>query len=305
MSSTPEQPDQAREGAARLLATAVHDVQRVPSFAGNRVFAATTSTDRLFLKFASADAIAAESAVLRFVAELGIPVPVVAAIDLDGSVAGSPCLATFEVAGQPLKGDEPFFADVRDILDLLHAHRVRGFGSLLSTGDADLRGQDESWRATLERRVEGARGVVAADLVSESLVDAVAHAVSAVEHDVVQDPRLLHGDFHPRHVYAEGGRITAVIDWGDATGGDPDYDIARVLHSTLLRADMPTAIEVAASASPRTIDGPRLAKLLTYGAVFILWSMHGEYESGAPWPPWWPIQTRALEHVLSALEDAT
>ena len=160
-------------------------------------------------------------------------------------------------------------------------------------------------RSTLERRVDAARAVVAADLVPESLVDAVARAVSAGEHDVVQDPRLLHGDFHPRHVYAEGGRITAVIDWGDATGGDPDYDIARLLHSSLLRSDMPTAMQVAASASPRSIDGPRLATLLTYAAVFILWSMPGEYESGAPWPTWWPIQTRALEQVLSALKDVT
>lgn len=305
MSSTPDQPEQAREGAARLLATAVHDIQRVPSFAGNRVFAATTRTNRFFLKFAGADAIAAESAVLRAVTELEIPVPVVAAIDLDGSVAGSPCLATFEVAGQPMNGDEPFFADVRHILDRLHATRVRGFGSLLPTGDDELRGQDDSWKATLERRVEGARAVVAADLVPESLVDAVAHAVSAGGREAVQNPRLLHGDFHPRHVYAEDGRITAVIDWGDATGGDPDYDVARLLHSTLLRSDMQTAIQVAASATQRNIDGPRLAKLLTYAAVFILWSMHGEHESGAPWPPWWPVQTRALEHVLAALEDAT
>jgi aminoglycoside phosphotransferase (APT) family kinase protein len=268
------------------------------------VFTATTSTHRFFLKFGGADAIAAETAVLRAVAQLEVPVPVVAAIDLDGSVAGCPCLATFEVAGQPMNGDEPFFADIRDILDRLHATRVRGFGNLLPTGDDDLRGQDDTWNAALERRVEGARAVVAADLVPESLVDAVAHAVSAGGHEPVQGPRLLHGDFHPRHVYSEGGRITAVIDWGDATGGDPDYDVARLLHSTLLRSDMPTAIRVAASASSGEIDGSRLAKLLTYAAVLILWSMRGEYESGAPWPPWWPMQTRALEQVLSALEDA-
>ena len=43
----------------------------------------------------------------------------------------------------------------------------------------------------------------------------------------------LHGDFHPRHVYAVNNTISGIIDWGDVTVGDPDYDIARVLHSVL------------------------------------------------------------------------
>jgi aminoglycoside phosphotransferase (APT) family kinase protein len=150
--------------------------------------------------------------------------------------------------------------------------------------------------------------VVKARLIPGSLVDAVARAVAARPWGTLEDPRLLHGDFHPRHVYADRSRVTAIIDWGDATAGDPDYDIARVLHSTLLRSDMPTAVELALRASSPhrgEIDGRRLATLLTYAAVFILWSMHGEYESGAPWPPWWPVQTRALERVLSALGDTT
>jgi len=90
--------------AVRLLATTVHEVEPIPSFAGNRVFAATTNANRYFLKFATPDAIAAESAVLRIVAELGIPVPVVAAVDLDGAVAGCPCLATVEVGGTFARG---------------------------------------------------------------------------------------------------------------------------------------------------------------------------------------------------------
>lgn len=241
MSSLPEQPEEASAAAARLLGTAVHDLQQVPSFAGNRVFAVSTSTDRLFLKFAASESIAAESRVLRAVSDIDIPVPAVAAVDVDGSVAGSPCLATVEVRGQPLNGDEPCFADVADLLARLHATRVSGFGQLVPDGDRGLRGEDESWQATLERRVEGARGVAAAGLIAESLVDAVAQAIVGVER--VDVARLLHGDFHPRHVYAEGGRVTAVIDWGDATGGDPDYDIARVLHSALLRADMLSAFK--------------------------------------------------------------
>jgi Ser/Thr protein kinase RdoA (MazF antagonist) len=38
---------------------------------------------------------------------------------------------------------------------------------------------------------------------------------------------LLHLDYHPRNVLAAGGRITAVLDWANARGGDPRADLAR------------------------------------------------------------------------------
>jgi aminoglycoside phosphotransferase (APT) family kinase protein len=37
-------------------------------------------------------------------------------------------------------------------------------------------------------------------------------------------PMLLHGDLHPLNVIVGGGRITAIIDFGDITGGDPAAD---------------------------------------------------------------------------------
>ena len=76
------------------------------------------------------------------------------------------------------------------------------------------------------------------------------------------------------------------------------------MHSVLLRSDMSSAIAVATKALPpsrQDIDSRRLTTLLTYAAVFILWSMHGEFDGGAPWPPWWPIQTKALGRVLDSL----
>lgn len=35
-----------------------------------------------------------------------------------------------------------------------------------------------------------------------------------------------HGDLHPRNVLVDSGRITAVVDWGDLTAGDPATDLA-------------------------------------------------------------------------------
>jgi aminoglycoside phosphotransferase (APT) family kinase protein len=301
----PEEPEQARDAATRLLGAPVADVTRVPSFAGNRVFRIAAPTGHLFLKFASAEATAAEHAVLRTVAEHQIPVPTIEAVDLDGAVTGSPCIAMRQVVGLPLSGHESVFERVGLILERLHTIPCDGFGSVRATSGGALRGDNSTWLRALRRRTESARAVAEAGLVPGVLVDIVSDAVANLAPDKsIEVPRLLHGDFHPRHVYAYGDHLTAIIDWGDATAGDPDYDIARILHSIIIRADLDTAIAVARTALPRErqeLDAHRLAKLLTYAAVFILWSMHGEYENGAPWPPWWPMQTKALETVLDAL----
>jgi aminoglycoside phosphotransferase (APT) family kinase protein len=47
-------------------------------------------------------------------------------------------------------------------------------------------------------------------------------------------PRLLHLDYHPLNVLVEGGRISAVIDWANAGGGDGRLDAARTRTLLLL-----------------------------------------------------------------------
>jgi len=37
---------------------------------------------------------------------------------------------------------------------------------------------------------------------------------------------LVHADLHPRNVVVDGGRLAAVLDWGDLTVGDPATDLA-------------------------------------------------------------------------------
>jgi aminoglycoside phosphotransferase (APT) family kinase protein len=43
---------------------------------------------------------------------------------------------------------------------------------------------------------------------------------------------LCHGDLVSEHVLARGGRLTGVIDWGDARVTDPAVDLAWALHAT-------------------------------------------------------------------------
>ena len=39
-------------------------------------------------------------------------------------------------------------------------------------------------------------------------------------------PVWLHGDLHPANILVHDGRVSAVIDWGDITSGDPASDLA-------------------------------------------------------------------------------
>lgn len=39
-------------------------------------------------------------------------------------------------------------------------------------------------------------------------------------------PVWIHGDLHPGNIIAIGGSVRGIIDFGDATGGDPAYDLA-------------------------------------------------------------------------------
>lgn len=41
-------------------------------------------------------------------------------------------------------------------------------------------------------------------------------------------PTWLHGDLHPLNVLVQDARLSAVIDWGDITSGDPATDLASI-----------------------------------------------------------------------------
>ncbi|MEX2285490.1 MAG: phosphotransferase [Planctomycetaceae bacterium] len=47
--------------------------------------------------------------------------------------------------------------------------------------------------------------------------------------DIQERPAVfLHGDYHPGNLFADGRRLTAVIDWEDSSCGDPRFDLATM-----------------------------------------------------------------------------
>jgi aminoglycoside phosphotransferase (APT) family kinase protein len=78
----------------------------------------------------------------------------------------------------------------------------------------------EEMAAKLAVLAAGGTGLaVPAAAVSDRWHEAVAAPVDAAD-------TCIHGDLHPRNLVVSQGRLTAVLDWGDMTAGDPATDLA-------------------------------------------------------------------------------
>ncbi len=67
---------------------------------------------------------------------------------------------------------------------------------------------------------------LASGLISTDIIN---HWEKAVELNCPDNQRsLIHGDLHPKNILVQDGSITAIIDWGDFTLGDPATDLAII-----------------------------------------------------------------------------
>jgi hygromycin-B 7''-O-kinase len=70
---------------------------------------------------------------------------------------------------------------------------------------------------------------------------------------------VVHSDLTPRHIFIAGGRMTGIIDWGDAQVTDRHYELAK-LHLDLFDCSKPLLRRfLAASDWPLAADFPRRA----------------------------------------------
>jgi aminoglycoside phosphotransferase (APT) family kinase protein len=240
-----------------------------------------------------------------------VPVPEVEAADPAGARTGVACSLLREVAGEPVTGESAAFQAAAPVLRQIHEIRLGGSG-YLSDSAGTLRGQSATWADAMAGQVGDVTVLARAGVTDAGLLRRAAAAVWERAHvfRTGYDGRLVHGDFHPRHVYARGGCITGVIDWGDACSGDPGYDLGRILHAVTVTSGLRTGQTVLRrfvagyGPAPWVRDEAELAEAaLVYAIVFTLQAMHSELAGGSPWPPWWPAQTAALRAIVSELDS--
>jgi aminoglycoside phosphotransferase (APT) family kinase protein len=281
----------------------------VAASAEHQVFRIDRSGPAAYLKLAEPAQVSRELAVLQLLREHGVPVAETEAADPSGASTGVPCSLLREVAGEPTNGTSAAFCTAAPVLRQIHELRFSGSGYLTADA-ATLRGQTATWPDAMADQAGDIDALASAGVTDAELLRRAAAVVRQRAHvfTTPHNGHLVHGDFHPRHVYARGGRITAIIDWGDASSGDPRYDLGRILHSVAVTHGLPAGKNMLrrflAGYGPAAWirDRAELAEAaLVYAIVFTLQAMHSELAGGSPWPPWWPAQTTALRAIVGEL----
>ncbi|MFE3190321.1 phosphotransferase [Nocardia sp. NPDC059240] len=144
---------------------------------------------------------------------LPVPIPVV--------VSESPLVVRHPlIPGEPIEDYTPDNGDA--IGRFLRALHDTPPAAALELGlpDADHTRRERTWAVDRCRRE-----------VLPLLPDSLAAAAAELLERILQAPAdtVVHADLGPEHVLAESGRVSGIIDFGDAQLGDPAIDFAWVL----------------------------------------------------------------------------
>lgn len=293
-------PTAVARALARGVGPGYWEIARLPSFAGDQVFLAACESVQVILKRAKPAGLAAEAAVCRLLRRNGIPAPEVLALELDDDNLGAYVIMR-HVGGEPVRPADSLFREVGSHLRRVHEVELSGFGGLRADG-GQLSGLSLGWADSVAEKVAGLDRVGAAGLLGGDLVDGFRAALERHGGLLtgVGRARLVHGDVHARHVYSQSGRLTGIIDWGDAMAGDPLFDLGRILQ-----ADERSLSLVLKGYGELPYQDEELAlRLHVYAAVFIVSAMVSEYRAGAPWPAFFEQRSEDLRLHLRVLYDA-
>lgn len=115
-----------------------------------------------------------------------------------------------------------------EILAKIHSVAPKKFGRISDEGVGEL----ESWESFMLRPTQPPHlqnlldSAQKAGIAKEQIDQAL--KILTENKDVYKDvtPHLLHGDYGPKHILVEGGKISGILDFENATSGDPTYDFA-------------------------------------------------------------------------------
>jgi aminoglycoside 2''-phosphotransferase len=137
----------------------------------------------------------------------------------DAGLAGYPL-----VSGEPLPAlAQAHAAQVADFLTALHGFSTNRAAALGAPG-----GGPEVWRAELAAFAEDTQALLVPHWTADDADRARAHIAAFLEDEknFAFTPALIHRDLVPEHLLADPGtgRLTGVIDFEDASLGDPAFD---------------------------------------------------------------------------------
>jgi len=114
-----------------------------------------------------------------------------------------------------------------ELLSRIHSISTNGFGYLDKDGSGEIDSMPDllkEYTNKPEKYVDLAEKVGLNDFKISDVLDDLDEAADSMG-DV--RPVLVHGDYNLKHFMADEGKITGIIDWGQAQGGTPLEDFAK------------------------------------------------------------------------------
>ncbi|MFJ6531552.1 aminoglycoside phosphotransferase family protein [Microbacterium sp. NPDC091662] len=124
-----------------------------------------------------------------------------------------PWLSGSQALGRARRDNTPWAAELATVLVALH-HDAPADAPLNPVRGVPLSARDDSIRSRL------------ADLSPMFAEPLGAVWQAGLDSAPATEATWIHGDLHPGNILVDGDRLSALIDFGDVTSGDPAYDLA-------------------------------------------------------------------------------
>jgi hygromycin-B 4-O-kinase len=205
----------------------------------SRAFAFATGGRAYVVRFSAyphaVEAYAKDAYAWRHFASPALPIPRIVAM---GRAGGGAYAIAERVAGrrvEELTPDERV-ALLPSLLRTLEAIAGTDLGASRGYGQWDGAGNGAAatWRghlaAVMDNQDEGYyrdwHALFRDSFLERAVYEAVYRRMLHLAARCPEERALIHSDLHFDNILAEGGRVTGVIDWGNAAYGDPLYDVA-------------------------------------------------------------------------------
>jgi len=235
-----------KEHYEKLLGTKIKRIEALRRGANNQVFKVGTADGRDLIVRMSKNSernekFDTERKVIGLAAKQRAPVPNILAVDTTRSVIPGWSFSVSEkLPGIPPQGDKDYGKRVADSL-LYHAggalrkvHQVqiaKGFGIL----NSKLEGFSPSWEDYVLQpfRNDFTKEFVSKGIISQADINE-AITIAQIKRAQLKNvhPGLLHGDFSLGNMLIQNGKISGLLDFENASSGDPLWDIAHFRNYT-------------------------------------------------------------------------
>ncbi|MEE4488979.1 phosphotransferase family protein [Streptomyces sp. BE230] len=230
-------------------------------------------------KCGPSDAIKREAAVLNLLRQTNVPVPDSVLLPATPAFPNDLLLLN-RLPGHAADPGGKVLFEAGKSLQRIHRIALPGFGLIDAVKDRQPVGSHPSWTGFLYDVLKVARrsipNVVIPLYVHRAMLEWLRHPRNCAHLARVEQGVLLHGDLMPKHIWDDGGRLAALIDWGDAMVGDPHFDLAR--SSMAGQRPFPTLLNGYGLETPPPAD-----LLAFYRAVWSLMALTVECGAGGDW----------------------